>query len=204
MVIRSFRRVFDLERRIYRLDALRLNPGGVPVRVLVYFLALLLGFVLVARLPVLGEALSLAPWYLRDLALPAICAAGLAALRVDGRPGHLAAYAIARIWLQPRHLVGGRPRPRPPERWWPPDFVLLPDGAEGCLRRMRYDGPGQAMIAVAHRRVAATRPHVAAPARAVIAVSATTAARRPRALRVIVLPLGGRLELARGADARVR
>jgi hypothetical protein len=32
MEIRSFRRVFDLERRIYRVDRLRLNPGGIPVR----------------------------------------------------------------------------------------------------------------------------------------------------------------------------
>ena len=32
MEVRSYRRVFDLERRIYRVDRLRLNPGGVPVR----------------------------------------------------------------------------------------------------------------------------------------------------------------------------
>ena len=30
--IRSYRRVFDLERRIYSIDRVRLNPGGVPVR----------------------------------------------------------------------------------------------------------------------------------------------------------------------------
>ncbi len=39
--IRSYRRVFDLERRIYSVDQLRLNPGGVPVRGVLYFLALL-------------------------------------------------------------------------------------------------------------------------------------------------------------------
>ncbi len=32
MEIRSYRRVFDLERRIYQVDRLRLNPSGVPVR----------------------------------------------------------------------------------------------------------------------------------------------------------------------------
>ena len=36
--IRSYRAVFDLERRIYRVDRLRLNPGGVPVRGVVYCL----------------------------------------------------------------------------------------------------------------------------------------------------------------------
>ena len=41
MEIRSYRAVFDLERRIYRIDRLRLNPAGVPVRGIVYFLALL-------------------------------------------------------------------------------------------------------------------------------------------------------------------
>ena len=43
MEIRSYRRVFDLERRIYRVDRLRLNPGGVPVRGVVYFLVILVG-----------------------------------------------------------------------------------------------------------------------------------------------------------------
>ncbi len=43
--IRSYRAVFDLERRIYRVDQLRLNPGGIPVRGVVYFLAILAGYV---------------------------------------------------------------------------------------------------------------------------------------------------------------
>ena len=54
MEIRSYRRVFDLERRIYRIDHLRLNPSGVPVRGVVYFLALLAGVLLAARLPGAG------------------------------------------------------------------------------------------------------------------------------------------------------
>ena len=37
MEIRSYRRVFDLERRVYSVDRLRLNPSGVPVRGIVYF-----------------------------------------------------------------------------------------------------------------------------------------------------------------------
>ena len=40
MVIRSYRRVFDLERRIYRVTRIRLNPGGIPIRGVVYLLAL--------------------------------------------------------------------------------------------------------------------------------------------------------------------
>jgi len=30
--VRSFRSVFALERRIYRIDTLRLNPSGIPLR----------------------------------------------------------------------------------------------------------------------------------------------------------------------------
>ena len=47
MEIRSYRAVFDLERRIYRVDRMRLNPAGVPVRGIVYFLALLAAIVVV-------------------------------------------------------------------------------------------------------------------------------------------------------------
>ena len=40
MEVRSYRRVFDLERRIYSIDRMRLNPSGVPLRGVVYFLVL--------------------------------------------------------------------------------------------------------------------------------------------------------------------
>ena len=48
--------VFDLERRIYRVDRLRLNPGGVPVRGVIYLLLIILAALITARLPLLGWA----------------------------------------------------------------------------------------------------------------------------------------------------
>src|ERR1700685_3026622 len=90
--IRSYRAVFDLERRIYRIDRLRLNPGGIPVRGVVYFLAILLAVLLAARLPLLAVVARALPWYLRDLALPGASAATLTVIRVEGRPFHLAAH----------------------------------------------------------------------------------------------------------------
>ena len=43
MVIRSFRRVFEVDRRIYRVDRWPVPvPGGIPLRALGYFLAALL------------------------------------------------------------------------------------------------------------------------------------------------------------------
>ena len=71
MEIRSYRAVFDLERRIYRVDRLRLNPGGIPVRGVVYFLAILLATLIAGQPAAGGSGDRALPWYLRDLALPA-------------------------------------------------------------------------------------------------------------------------------------
>ena len=58
--IRSYRAVFDLERRIYRVDQLRLNPGGIPVRGVVYFLAILAATLIAGGLPLVGAAVGAA------------------------------------------------------------------------------------------------------------------------------------------------
>ena len=150
--IRSYRRVFDLERRIYRVDRLRLNPGGVPVRGVVYFVAILAFVTLVAELPLLGAGERLLPWYLRELALPAALATVLAVVRVEGRPFHLAAQALARYWAGPRRLVGLRRNGISAGRWDPPGIVLLPDGSDSRMRRLRYTGPGAVLISVEHER----------------------------------------------------
>jgi hypothetical protein len=150
--IRSYRRVFDLERRIYSVDRLRLNPGGVPVRGVVYFLALLAVGLLIAGLPLAGVLARAIPWYLRDLALPAAGATVLSALRLEGRTFHLAAHALVRYRLGPRRLVGMRRCAPPGGRWRPPEILLLPDGSDGRLRQLRYTGPGAVLVSVEHER----------------------------------------------------
>ncbi len=152
--IRSYRAVFDLERRIYRVDRLRLNPGGVPVRGLVYCLTILACLALAGTLPLLGTAVRALPWYVRDLLLPAGLAALLTMIRVEGRPFHLAAAALLRHLLGPHQLAGLRPaggshgvsrRRRgvaPGEVWRPEELLLLPDGSDQRPRRLRYSGPG--------------------------------------------------------------
>jgi hypothetical protein len=153
MEIRSYRRVFELERRLYRVDRLRLNPGGVPIRGIVYFLALLSACLIVGVVPVLGAAVRALPWYLRDLALPGATAVLLCVIRVEGRPFHLAAQAVVRYRLGPRHLAGVRPcRPRD-DRWRPDDILVLPDGSDGRMRRLRYCGPGAVMVGIEHSRI---------------------------------------------------
>jgi hypothetical protein len=150
--IRSYRKVFDLERRIYRIDRLRLNPGGIPVRGAMYFILVLLASLLLARLPVTGAALQLLPWYIRDLALPAGMAALLSIMRVEGRPFHLAARSLARYLSGPRHLSGMRPCAPIGARWAPQELLFLPDGSDARLRRLRFTGPGAALVSVAHER----------------------------------------------------
>jgi hypothetical protein len=144
--------VFDLERRIYRIDRLRLNPGGVPVRGVVYFLAILAAALIVRRLPLLAVIAKVLPWYLGDLALPAVSAAVLTMIRVEGRPFHLAAYALMRYRIGPRRLAGVLPCATPGQRWYPGEIVLLPDGSDSRMRRMRYTGPGGVLVAVEHER----------------------------------------------------
>lgn len=155
--IRSYRRVFDLERRIYRIDRLRLNPGGIPVRGVVYFLAILAGALVCANLPILAGLARVLPWYLRDLALPSAGAAMLTMVRVEGRPFHLAAGALVRYTIGPRRLAGGRARRwghvTPGKRWYPGEILALPDGSDARMRRLRYTGPGAVLVGVAHERV---------------------------------------------------
>ncbi len=83
--VRSYRRVFDLERRIYTVDRLRLNPGGVPVRGVLYFLWLLVAMLLLSALPLVGSLLGAMPWYMSDLIGPGCLATVLSIVR-DRRP----------------------------------------------------------------------------------------------------------------------
>jgi hypothetical protein len=153
MEIRSYRAVFDLERRIYRVDRLRLNPGGIPVRGVVYFLAILAAMLVAGGLPLVGAVLGALPWYLRDLALPVASATVLCAIRIEGRPFHLAAYALLRHRAGPRNLAGVRPCDAPGVRWRPEEILLLPDGSDARMRRLRYTGPGAVLVTTAHERI---------------------------------------------------
>ena len=51
-MIRSYRRVFEVDRRIYRIDRWALPvPGGVPLRAVGYFVAALLAMIVAGSLP---------------------------------------------------------------------------------------------------------------------------------------------------------
>jgi hypothetical protein len=157
MEIRSYRRVFDLERRIYRIDRLRLNPGGVPLRGIVYFLGLVGLTLSIASLPLIGAVVKVMPWYMRDLGLPGASAAMLTMIRIEGRPFHLALRSLLRFACGPRHMAGARVCRgsdcfRAGQRWYAPPLLCLPDGSDARLRRLRYTGPGVVLVTIAHQR----------------------------------------------------
>jgi hypothetical protein len=151
MEIRSFRRVFDLERRVYSVDRLRLNPSGVPVRGVVYFVALVVAVLAGTRLPLLGDGIALAPWYLRDLLGPALAATLMALIRVEGRTFHHAARAVVLFACSRRRLTGGVRGCRL-GRWYPNDVLVIPDGSESRFRPLVYTGPGAVLVQGAHER----------------------------------------------------
>jgi hypothetical protein len=197
MEIRSYRAVFDLERRIYRIDRLRLNPAGVPVRGIVYFLALLATVALCARVPPLRALAGALPWYLLYVALPSICAALLTIAAIDGRPAHLAAQALLRHRLAPRRSVGLRARQPGWEvalgaRWHPQEILLLPDGSDARVRRLRYTGPGAVLVSVAHERAESYTPSLSGR-RSRLSLRALPARPRPAHGHVIALCAKARL-----------
>jgi hypothetical protein len=198
MEIRSYRNVFDLERRIYRIDRLRLNPGGVPLRGIVYFLALLLATLLVGGLPLIGMFARTLPWYVRELAIPGGMAALLTLIKVEGRSFHLSALALFQYATGPRELSGLRPRSRADRRWRMHELVVLADGSDSRLRRVRYTGPGAVLISTAHVRTACGTGRLRGMARRPnITLAALPGKRGPVRGKVIALADGARLEVRR-------
>jgi hypothetical protein len=150
--VRSFRSVFALERRIYRIDTLRLNPAGVPLRGLVYASVLVAAALLAGAIAPTAWLDPLVPWYLRDIAGPLAGAALLGGLRVEGRTFHLAARALLTHRLTRRRLDALAPLPRRGTLWRPPPVLCIPDGSDARFRPLRYHGPGAVMVHHPHLR----------------------------------------------------
>ncbi|HTD57585.1 MAG TPA: hypothetical protein VK672_01710 [Solirubrobacteraceae bacterium] len=196
--IRSYRHVFDLERRIYRVDRLRLNPAGVPLRGVAYFLAILVATLLAVRLPLVGVLARTLPWYVRELALPGALAALLTLIKVEGRSFHLCALALLRYACGPRELVGLRPLTRADWRWRMGELVVLADGSDSRLRRLRYTGPGALLVSAAHvRTVLRPGPLRRLARRPSVMLVGLASMPSPARGQVIALAEGARLEVRR-------
>jgi hypothetical protein len=153
ITIHSYRAVFDLERRIYRIDTLRLNPAGVPLRGILYAAGLALLALVVSRLGALGWPLRALPWYVRLALAPALGGAALCVIRLEGRTFHLVLGALLRYAASPHRLCGlvAPSAPAPGSSWSPGELIAFCDGSEPRLRCLRYRGPGRVLVRAARR-----------------------------------------------------
>ena len=157
VVARSYRSVFALERRIFRIDRVRLNPTGIPVRGIVYVTVLAGLIALLARLPVTGWALALMPDVLRTLGLPVMLGTLACVVRVDGRPLHTAVSSLAAFAVR-AHMLWLLEPYRSTKPWLPSAIVFVRSGLEPSLGHVRFHGPGAAHLRVAHERAIRRSP----------------------------------------------
>lgn len=147
ITIRSFRVVFDLERRIHKIDRWRLpTPYGVPLRGIGYWVAALIAIVLLGRLPVTGVAISILPPPIRFAVFPVAVAFGLVKVRIDGRPAHSALVIWLRYVLSPSRLAGFQAAPGPGTVIRIGEIALFPDERSAHYRPAVVEGPAVVLL----------------------------------------------------------
>ena len=141
--LRGYRRVFRIERRLFRFDRWRIPyPHGVPLRGLGYFVVLELALVALGRLPLIGALVALPSPVIAFLFAPAAGAFLLMQGRIDGRPPHHVLGSLLRFSLSPRCLAGLGACPRPGEVVAPvADLAVAHDARESFLVPGRVKGP---------------------------------------------------------------
>jgi hypothetical protein len=149
LVIRSYRRVFRVDQRIYRVDRWALPvPGGVPLRGVVYFACSLLIVLAAGALPLLGDVVGLLSPPLRYVILPL----GVAVLGAQAAPDGRSAHGFAGDWLRSRarrrRRSAGRPVPLEGESvTWHGRLALQWDESALRLERARVTGPATVTFA---------------------------------------------------------
>src|SRR3954451_1680840 len=153
LVIRSYRRVFEVDRRIYRVDRWALPvPGGVPLRGLGYFIATLLFVVVGGRLPVLAPLLGLVSPPLRYVVLPLAVAVLGSQAAPDGRAAHRFACDWLRLRLRARRRSAGAGGARGGDPiTWDGELALRFDGDDARLHRGCVRGPARVTFNVPMR-----------------------------------------------------
>lgn len=135
MIIRSYRRVFEVDRRLYKVDRWILPvPGGVPLRGVGYFAAALLTVLLLGVVPGVDAIVGALSPPLRYVVLPLGVAMFGTQTAPDGRVAHRFAIDWLRLKLRSRRRSAGRDVPGEGE----PVFVRARLG----LRTGAARGPG--------------------------------------------------------------
>jgi hypothetical protein len=147
LTVRSFRVVFDLERRIHKVDRWRLPiPYGVPVRGIAYFGLCLAAMLLLGSLPIVGGVAQLLSPPLRFVIVPVGAACALAWIRIDGRTGHAAIASWARFALAPRRVAAFRPAPVVGQVERIGDVAFVPDERFARYRPAVIEGPSVVLL----------------------------------------------------------
>jgi hypothetical protein len=145
--IRSFRVVFDLERRIHKIDRWRIPvPYGLPLRGIAYWAAAMLVTVVAGRLPLAGELVGVLPAPIRFAIVPVAVAYALVRVQIDGRPAHTALAAWMRFALSPRRVAGLRAVPRVGAVVRLGDIAVLPDQRGARYRPVVIEGPAAVLL----------------------------------------------------------
>jgi TcpE family len=153
LVIRSYRRVFEVDRRIYRVDRWALPvPGGVPLRGLGYFIVTILFVVVGGRLPGLGALLGVLSAPLRYVVLPLAVAVLGTQAAPDGRSAHRFAWDWLRLRVRAGRRCGGRVVPLEGEPvTWDGALATCWDEHGTMLRRARVRGPARVTFSASVR-----------------------------------------------------
>src|SRR3954467_10490129 len=148
--IRAYRRVFEVDRRIYRVDRWALPvPGGVPLRGLGYFIATLFFMLLGGRLPGLAPLLELLSAPLRYVVLPLAVAVLGTQAAPDGRSAHRFAWDWVRLRMRARRRCAGRVVPLEGEPVnWNGALATCWDAHGTTLWRARVRGPARVTFKV--------------------------------------------------------
>jgi hypothetical protein len=150
LIIRSYRRVFQLDRRLYRVDRWALPvPGGVPLRALGYFTATLLAVVVLGGLPGVGELVGFLSPPLRYVVLPLAVAVLGTQAAPDGRAAHRFAWDWLRLRIRARRRCSGRVVALEGEPvLWHGEVAVRWDGEGAQLRPGRVCGPARVTFTV--------------------------------------------------------
>ena len=146
--IRSFRVVFQLERRLHRIQHWKLPlPYGLPLRGLAYGAFVLAAILLLGWLPVIGAVVGLMPPPVRFLLAPVGAGFFLSRARVDGRPAHRFLLAWGRDRVGSRWVSAFRAIPAPGAcvRFDEP-IVFVPDSSGPEYRPARLVGPARVLL----------------------------------------------------------
>src|SRR3954470_2380256 len=145
MVIRSYRRVFEVDRRIYRVDRWALPvPGGVPLRAVGYFTATVLAVLIFGGLPLTGELVGMLAPPLRYVVVPLAIAVFGTQVAPDGRTAHRFALDWLRCRWRARRLAAGRVvRLEDEPVRWDGELAVRWDADGSELHRGRVKGPAR-------------------------------------------------------------